>query len=204
MAYDASLTYSLIKNERCIMRKDFKDITGLRSGRLVAVEPRSRSKNRGIEWLCKCDCGEETWVYGGHLRDGHRKSCGCLAEKHIEKSGVNSIMIGYKQKAKKKNIKFELSFKEFWKLIKGNCTYCGKEPSQILHRNKDNQQTRRDGPRKIQIIYNGIDKVNPTLGYISENCVSCCKFCNQAKSTMTIDEFKNHIKRIYKWLMIDF
>lgn len=57
------------------------DISGLRSGRLVAVKFIStRKKSNCIRaiWLCRCDCGEEKEVIGNSIRTGATKSCGCL------------------------------------------------------------------------------------------------------------------------------
>lgn len=43
------------------------------------------------------------------------------------------------------------------------------------------------------IIYNGIDRQDNSIGYKTENCVPCCKFCNLAKSKFTIKEFQEWI-----------
>lgn len=45
----------------------------------VIKEAGKRGKN--ITWLCKCDCGTERDVMGGHLRHGKTKSCGCQMPK---------------------------------------------------------------------------------------------------------------------------
>lgn len=50
-----------------------KDRTGIRYGKLTALEYKGNSK-----WLCQCDCGNKVVVYGGHLENGHTKSCGCF------------------------------------------------------------------------------------------------------------------------------
>ena len=50
----------------------FKDRTNIRQGKLTAIKYMGKSK-----WLCKCDCGNEKIIYGGHLESGHTKSCGC-------------------------------------------------------------------------------------------------------------------------------
>ena len=34
-------------------------------------------------WKCRCDCGNEKIVYGGHLETGHTKSCGCIRPPRI-------------------------------------------------------------------------------------------------------------------------
>jgi beta-galactosidase/beta-glucuronidase len=60
-----------------------KDITGERFGRLVALGPVGRNKGGNVRWLCQCDCGQQTVVAGGSLRNGNTQSCGCLnRERH--------------------------------------------------------------------------------------------------------------------------
>ena len=54
------------------------DLTGQRFGRLTAVEYAGQGKTKGYLWKCKCDCGNETIVYGYALKSGNTKSCGCL------------------------------------------------------------------------------------------------------------------------------
>lgn len=44
---------------------------------------------------------------------------------------------------------------------------------------------------------NGIDRLDSSIGYVKTNVVSCCTKCNYAKHEMTIDEFKEWIKKIY-------
>lgn len=56
----------------------FIDITGMRFGRLVAI---NRVPNKGEKralWRCLCDCGNEKVVSGRNLRTGLTQSCGCL------------------------------------------------------------------------------------------------------------------------------
>ena len=55
-----------------------KDLSGQRFGKLIVLRPVGRDKGGRILWLCRCDCGNETVVLGGHLRSGHTRSCGCL------------------------------------------------------------------------------------------------------------------------------
>lgn len=60
-----------------------KDLTGQRFGRLTAIAPAGRIGTSCMRWVCKCDCGNETVVYGHFLKSGHTKSCGCLANESI-------------------------------------------------------------------------------------------------------------------------
>lgn len=198
---NASLVYDRLFNERCILKKVYKkridsiDEIGNHYFDLTVIAYAGRGKFRGSNWLCKCICGNECIVPGGHLRAAHRKSCGCRSESKIDETGVNRIYSGYKRKSKLKNRVFDLVRDDFELLIKGNCSYCGTAPAQILKRNKS---------KKIQILYNGIDRVDSSMPYTKSNCVSCCRYCNQSKSDLSLDQWKEYIKRIVKWLSIDF
>jgi hypothetical protein len=70
----------------------FKDITGQRFGRLLALEYVGTSrerygyvKHRLAIWNCRCICGRELLVSGAHLRNGNTQSCGCLEKDLITK-----------------------------------------------------------------------------------------------------------------------
>lgn len=52
--------------------------TGERYGRLVIVSQAGRNKDNRLQYLCKCDCGNETVVIGKNLLSGNTKSCGCF------------------------------------------------------------------------------------------------------------------------------
>jgi hypothetical protein len=54
------------------------DLAGLRFERLLVLSFSHCDKSGKLHWLCRCDCGVEKSVRGGHLR-GHVRSCGCLA-----------------------------------------------------------------------------------------------------------------------------
>ena len=53
------------------------DITGLRSGKLVAIEPVGQNKLKQRMWRLRCDCGGEKIALAGNFRAGGVTSCGC-------------------------------------------------------------------------------------------------------------------------------
>lgn len=79
----------------------------------------------------------------------------------------------YKWKAKKRGIKWDLTYTHFMQLTQRPCHYCQTPPQQIITR------------RETKYVYSGIDRRNNRKGYSPENVVSCCKDCNQAKGSMT-------------------
>lgn len=148
---------------------------------------------------CKCDCGNTVNVRGSGLLTSHIKSCGCqkIESARIKRvprgrSSLKSCFTVYQGSAKIRNLDFSLSLDQFQKITSQKCFYCGVEPG------NSHIRTRGNG----SYVYNGIDRVDNKQGYINGNVVPCCKCCNYMKQTMGIDEFINHIKRIYKHLKL--
>lgn len=56
-----------------------KDIVGKKFGRLTVLDEYIKIPN-GTKWKCRCECGNEKYVYRGKLTTGHTKSCGCLTK----------------------------------------------------------------------------------------------------------------------------
>lgn len=61
----------------------YKDITGLRSGKLTAIEYVGKDVHGYALWKCKCDCGNEAIVRGTAMRREEVKSCGCLHKPNL-------------------------------------------------------------------------------------------------------------------------
>lgn len=66
------------------------DLTGQKFGRLTVIsratkdELLNKKRYNQVFWKCLCDCGNIKFVSGGHLRDGHTKSCGCLHDENAK------------------------------------------------------------------------------------------------------------------------
>lgn len=65
---------------------NFKDLTGQKFGKLTVikrVENKIFSNGSAVQWLCRCDCGNETIVLASNLTTGNSQSCGkCGANSH--------------------------------------------------------------------------------------------------------------------------
>lgn len=80
-----------------IGKKNLRDLTGKRFGKLVVVErAENRVRSDGTErtqWLCKCDCGNMKTVDAGCLLSGKTVSCRCafyerLSAKLVDITGM--------------------------------------------------------------------------------------------------------------------
>lgn len=68
----------MVETQSTRLHHNAKDLTGQRFGRLVAVEPTSRSRCGGLAWRCRCDCGSGSTVVAASLLRGATQSCGCF------------------------------------------------------------------------------------------------------------------------------
>ena len=170
------------------------EMIGKKFGRLTVIEHKSRDEG----YVCECECGNITVARTHSLKTGKHKSCGCLSKEKVATrfykgygvSALNGIYKNYKKSANKRGYSFELDKEEFEKLIKQQCQYCGKLESMTW---KSNKKVIIDDVYK----YNGVDRVNNRLGYTSSNCVSCCDICNNSKSTLTVEDWREWIVRLY-------
>lgn len=77
----------------------------------------------------------------------------------------------YRNKAKVRNLGFDLQLENFHSLLAGNCHYCGDAGG-------------------------GIDRVDSSGGYTADNTVSCCWVCNAMKNSHTTEAWVAHMKKI--------
>jgi len=71
-----------------------KDITGFRSGRLVAIKPTKERKNSCVVWEAKCNCGKTCFVRGRSMISGFTRSCGCLLDEARSMVGKSNTKHG--------------------------------------------------------------------------------------------------------------
>ena len=62
----------------CGCQTYFKDITGQRFGKLVAIEPRGQDKHKNTLWLFKCDCGGTIISTPNSVQHQKYPNCGCV------------------------------------------------------------------------------------------------------------------------------
>lgn len=183
------------------------EIYSTKFGKLLVLNIYStRNVNTGRKerrCFCLCDCGEYFNGTKGKIVRGVTRSCGCLqkecreswkskmiAKKDLtDATSFNEKYQTYRRRAERSGISFTLTKKDFRDITSGYCHYCGEDSEH----NKN--ETRRYEGRTY--LCNGIDRVNSSLGYDVENCVSCCDVCNRMKMAHSVEFFKQHIIRIY-------
>src|SRR5690606_34747041 len=95
-------------------------------GKLKPLEPTKKRSSGSIIWKFRCDCGKISEHVGCRVSRGDITSCGCgRRTKNEDKSFRKSKYQDYKHGAKVRGLPFELSFKDFDKITKQECHYCG-------------------------------------------------------------------------------
>lgn len=179
------------RKDRGIVRKN---LTGKKFGKLTVIKFSGwvkQGKATSVSfWECLCECGTVKKIKGTHLSRGDTKSCGCYKPQMLPsgESALNSLIKNYKRHAEERQITFKLTREEFKLITKNLCFYCQSEPQQV-------QKTKRGNG---SYLYNGIDRLDNSLGYFFNNCVACCKLCNWMKRDLSTAEFKEHVYKIYE------
>lgn len=182
------------------------DLAGKKFGKLSVIRRvRVRTGAGGIRWECICDCGKKHITSGASIRQGRSKSCGCSQLVPPNKLEDRSLAIWQYlysstiiRRSKKREWKCDISFVVFKELSQQVCFYCGLVPSNIA---ADRFNSKKNGrlTSKATVRYSGLDRVDSSRGYLFDNVVPCCKYCNGAKNVMTRDEFLQFIKRVYEY-----
>lgn len=174
---------------------DGSRFVGNRYGLLTVLE-KLPEKDYGGSWmyLCKCDCGTERAYPSKRFaaaRRGAFQSCGCKRGVRLPKGegGFNNLFSEYSRGASARGFAFNLDKDTFRALTQQDCFYCGSLAEQVktLH---------KAATGHAAYIYNGIDRIDNSEGYIVGNVVACCSTCNRAKGTMKQTEFIKMARKI--------
>lgn len=159
-----------------------KDITGVRSGWLVAVECTGiKDKGGSYEWLCRCDCGGTKITRGSKITTGIVVSCGCarLTRIVIRDPVIRSDRLERQTRRRGISVNAEGSFTEtevraLYEKQNGKCVYCPTMLGDTFDR----------------------DHITPLVrggsNYIA-NIQLLCPSCNRKKHDKLHEEFANQI-----------
>jgi hypothetical protein len=95
--------------------------------------------------------------------------------------GTHACYSNFISNSKKRNIYNEVSKNMYDNMIKEPCNYC----------------------KNIFVEgASGIDRLDSTKGYLFGNVVPCCYSCNIMKSILSVEDFFNQLKKIYKFYVL--
>lgn len=161
-------------NKEAISKRRLKNELGKKYGRLIVYKKMGNNYRGRIIWKCFCVCGRETLAIGDDLRNGHKKSCGCLQlesrtgiNSHLWKGGISKMPYPQEWRGSLKN-----KIRERDKYI---CQICGKIQSD----------------EACMVHHIDYDKYNLK----GNNLISLCRSCH-AKTNHKREYYKNYIQQI--------
>ncbi len=195
--------------EKVLMKprsRSMMSAVGERSGMIEVIGDLFTIHKRKRRVLCECSCGRVRVMQLNNIRSSNSRSCGCKKfgypsyKTPYGHAAAKTLYGNYKRGALQRNYCFELSFETFMHITSSTCFHCGALPSQLI--NLIHSKGKHAGKQRVNgsYTYNGIDRLDNAMGYTLENSVPSCSICNVMKWTLSVDEFHQHIRKIYQRL----
>lgn len=189
-----------------------KENIGLKFGRLEIINVGDTQESDGsFLYHCLCDCGNFHTATITNMKRGQVKSCGCLLNDpesisktlstKLENGIIYEPMIATARKIWLGTYSDgDLTFEKFMELSQMKCAYCGATPSNNsnMYRYKGSRAS-AERIKNGDFIYNGLDRIDSSIGHNLNNVVPCCAKCNYFKSDYSVEEFLNQVKKIYEF-----
>lgn len=167
----ASLSYGATTSCGCIQREKSSQLD---------ESIRIRDNNGSITHKRCPVCGEFKKVTEFHhnkcMADGYTSVCKDCARHTLGRRYKN-----YKQGANMRGLDFCLTKYEFDEITKRPCEYCGEYSGEFLG-----------------TYFCGIDRIDSSQGYITNNVVACCETCNRMKWDYKLNDWVDKMKKILK------
>lgn len=187
-----------------------KVLAGNKYGRITLLEFIGMEKNLAL-YRAKCDCGKVMDNYNAYNLTSRAKpttSCGCSRKRpHFSRRKyTESTKAAYFLKFKRHlNRQASLGKKcddwtveQWYEVCSKPCYYCGKTDvgniaRMSVHGKKNFSEQEM---QEYDLLLNGIDRIDSSIGYTRENSRPCCYRCNVAKSDMKESDFYEMILAI--------
>ena len=170
---------------------------GQKFGRLLVIGPNYTLKHEeGIIYDFLCECGKQFSQVGRWIFKGKTRSCGCLHTRSDRRDAILKRMYDAKVTSASRisGIPTDILFEDFKDLSQQSFFYCGESPQKSF----DDFNGRRL-MSDTTVKCGGLDRINPSLGYILSNVRPCCEICNTGKLDYSEEEFFAGIKKIIEF-----
>ncbi len=87
-----------------------------------------------------------------------------------------------------------ISFAKFKTIVVQPCVYCGHLGSNTV---RDYGSRGKALISDTVLLINGVDRIDSSKGYTSDNSASCCLYCNRGKNDRKLKYFLHWIAEVY-------
>lgn len=157
---------------------------------IICPRCKQEEKAKGMAYCRKCKAE--------YQRERYSKLVGGTPGRHFDWCGLGlgKAYGSYKHNcARKRGREWGISKELFMELSQMDCEYCGAAPANQLSGRMQNKAG-KDYWVKETGWYNGLDRVDNSMGYTPDNVVTCCAICNRMKRDLPVDEFYAHLRKI--------
>jgi len=173
---------------------------GDKYGHLTVLEEFNGKPSRSKHWLCECDCGKTVIRTSNYLNAYKYGSCGCFRNPTGMDSPAfkgcgklyASIFNRIKRGAVKRNLQFEITIEELWKLFQDQDEKCAISGMPISL----GQYSRTNKGKPCTA---SLDRISSEEGYLSENIQWVHKYINIMKNKFSQDDFIKMCKTISEY-----
>ncbi len=123
-------------------------------------------------YIFMCECGSEVRSQAQYLERHSGKCVKCAQFNDPFRAAYNELIKTCLRRNKDINITYE-DFLKFTKIVR--CHYCHSKIQWHPH-------TKHAGKDILGSRSYKLDRMNNDIGYMKDNCVVCCKRCNEGKS----------------------
>lgn len=154
------------------------NLIGQKFGKWLVLQKEKPNRYGHSKWLCRCECGKETILYGNSLTHNRSTQCHkCASWKGCgEVSGYYWTQL--KNGAKKRNIKFDIQIEEAWDLFLQQDKKCALSGLDLIF---------APSHRKMSTQTASLDRIDSSLGYTSDNIQWVHKEINSLKGSLAED-----------------
>ena len=185
--FSYSYIQSKIKEYGIPRRHQYRDLTGMKFGKLTVTSFCMIDDRRQALWNCMCKCGGKKVVKGSRLTSKEIIDCGCGHRVRVgDISGRHFANI--KSHAKWRKLEFEIKIKDVWELYLKQNRKCALSGIPIGFDLKNESNTTAS-----------LDRIDSNRGYIMNNVQWVHKDVNQMKSDRSEHDFLEWIKKIHNY-----
>lgn len=93
-----------------------------------------------------------------------------------------------RRSANRRKIEFAIDRRRFEAIVSSECAYCAAPPRERVLKNGK--------AGSFDVKAHGVDRIDSKVGYVEGNVVPCCWTCNTMKASLSVEDFREHIKRL--------
>lgn len=195
---------SKLISKKSSISPNIKDNIGKKFGHLTILSKSNSDKYRRAFVTVQCDCGDIVEKHWQKILKNLTRTCGKCHFRYklppnigitnlpeeIKAKMLKLVYSRMKSEAKRRNRIIDLSFQAVTNFILLPCQSCDDKWSTHI--------TTTYNGEKYTLLYNGLDRIDNSRGYVPNNVITLCKTCNRMKLEQNLEEMVRRAEGLIK------